>query len=262
LAFGRNLYFSFSHKVIKEQLFKLKQLKMKYKRILLKLSGEALMGKKNYGIDTEVLMQYSHEIKSVVEHGVELAIVIGGGNIYRGVEAAATGIDRVQGDYMGMLATVINGMALQSALESVGLYTRLLSGINIEQVCEPYIKRRAIRHLEKGRIVIFGAGTGNPYFTTDTAASLRAIEIEAEAVLKGTRVDGIYTADPEKDSTATKYTNISFKDVYEKKLNIMDMTAFTLCEENGLPIIVFDMNKKGNLLDLVKGVEVGTLVTL
>ncbi len=235
---------------------------MKYKRILLKLSGEALMGKKNYGIDTEVLMQYSHEIKSVVEHGVELAIVIGGGNIYRGVEAAATGIDRVQGDYMGMLATVINGMALQSALESVGLYTRLLSGINIEQVCEPYIKRRAIRHLEKGRIVIFGAGTGNPYFTTDTAASLRAIEIEAEAVLKGTRVDGIYTADPEKDSTATKYTNISFKDVYEKKLNIMDMTAFTLCEENGLPIIVFDMNKKGNLLDLVKGVEVGTLVTL
>ena len=235
---------------------------MKYKRILLKLSGEALMGKKNYGIDTEVLMQYSHEIKSVVEQGVELAIVIGGGNIYRGVEAAATGIDRVQGDYMGMLATVINGMALQSALESVGLYTRLLSGINIEQVCEPYIKRRAIRHLEKGRIVIFGAGTGNPYFTTDTAASLRAIEIEAEAVLKGTRVDGIYTADPEKDSTATKYTNISFKDVYEKKLNIMDMTAFTLCEENGLPIIVFDMNKKGNLLDLVKGVEVGTLVTL
>ncbi len=235
---------------------------MKYKRILLKLSGEALMGKKNYGIDTEVLMQYSHEIKSVVEHGVELAIVIGGGNIYRGVEAAATGIDRVQGDYMGMLATVINGMALQSALESIGLYTRLLSGINIEQVCEPYIKRRAIRHLEKGRIVIFGAGTGNPYFTTDTAASLRAIEIEAEAVLKGTRVDGIYTADPEKDSTATKYTNISFKDVYEKKLNIMDMTAFTLCEENGLPIIVFDMNKKGNLLDLVKGVEVGTLVTL
>lgn len=235
---------------------------MKYKRILLKLSGEALMGKKNYGIDTEVLMQYSHEIKSVVEHGVELAIVIGGGNIYRGVEAAATGIDRVQGDYMGMLATVINGMALQSALESIGLYTRLLSGINIEQVCEPYIKRRAIRHLEKGRIVIFGAGTGNPYFTTDTAASLRAIEIEAEALLKGTRVDGIYTADPEKDSTATKYTNISFKDVYEKKLNIMDMTAFTLCEENGLPIIVFDMNKKGNLLDLVKGVEVGTLVTL
>jgi len=235
---------------------------MKYKRILLKLSGEALMGKKNYGIDTEVLMQYSHEIKSVAEQGVELAIVIGGGNIYRGVEAAATGIDRVQGDYMGMLATVINGMALQSALESVGLHTRLLSGINIEQVCEPYIKRRAIRHLEKGRIVIFGAGTGNPYFTTDTAASLRAIEIEAEAVLKGTRVDGIYTADPEKDSTATKYTNISFKDVYEKKLNIMDMTAFTLCEENGLPIIVFDMNKKGNLLDLVKGVEVGTLVTL
>ncbi|TAH25404.1 MAG: UMP kinase [Cytophagales bacterium] len=233
---------------------------MKYKRILLKLSGEALMGKKNYGIDTEVLMQYANEIKVVVEQGVELAIVIGGGNIYRGVEAAATGIDRVQGDYMGMLATVINGMALQSALESVGLYTRLLSGINIEQVCEPYIKRRAIRHLEKGRIVIFGAGTGNPYFTTDTAASLRAIEIEAQAVLKGTRVDGIYTADPEKDTTATKYNHISFKDVYEKKLNIMDMTAFTLCEENHLPIIVFDMNKKGNLLALVNGEEVGTLV--
>lgn len=233
---------------------------MKYKRILLKLSGEALMGKKNYGIDTEVLMQYSHEIKEVVEQGVELAIVIGGGNIFRGVEAAATGIDRVQGDYMGMLATVINGMALQSALESIGLFTRLLSGRNIEQVCEPYIKRRAIRHLEKGRIVIFGAGIGNPYFTTDSAAALRAIEIEAEAVLKGTRVDGIYTADPEKDASATKYTNISFKDVYEKKLNIMDMTAFTLCEENGLPIIVFDMNKKGNLLDLVNGKEVGTLV--
>lgn len=233
---------------------------MKYKRILLKLSGEALMGKKNYGIDTEVLMQYSNEIKNVVEQGVELAIVIGGGNIYRGVEAAATGIDRVQGDYMGMLATVINGMALQSALESVGLYTRLLSGINIEQVCEPYIKRRAIRHLEKGRIVIFGAGIGNPYFTTDSAASLRAIEIEAEVVLKGTRVDGIYTADPEKDATATKYTQISFTDVYEKKLNIMDMTAFTLCEENNLPIIVFDMNKKGNLLALVNGEQVGTLV--
>jgi uridylate kinase len=234
---------------------------MKYKRILLKLSGEALMGKKNYGIDAEILMQYSQEIKTVVEQGVELAIVIGGGNIYRGVQAAASGIDRVQGDYMGMLATVINGMALQSALESVGLYTRLLSGLNIQQVCEPYIKRRAIRHLEKGRVVIFGAGTGNPYFTTDTAASLRAIEIEAEAVLKGTRVDGIYTADPEKDSNAVKYSNITFKDVYEKKLNIMDMTAFTLCEENKLPIIVFDMNKQGNLLKLVNGEPVGTLVT-
>ena len=235
---------------------------MKYKRILLKLSGEALMGSKKYGIDTEVLMRYSHEIKAVSDKGVQLAIVIGGGNIYRGVEAEATGIDRVQGDYMGMLATVINGMALQSALESIGLYTRLLSGIKIEQVCEPYIKRRAIRHLEKGRIVIFGAGTGNPYFTTDSAASLRAIEIEAEAVLKGTRVDGIYSSDPEKDPTATRFSNISFKEVYEKKLNIMDMTAFTLCKENGLPIIVFDMNKPGNLMKIAEGQDVGTLVTM
>ena len=235
---------------------------MKYKRILLKLSGEALMGNKKYGIDSEVLNQYSKEIKAVSDRGVQLAIVIGGGNIFRGVEGASTGIDRVQGDYMGMLATVINGMALQSALENIGLYTRLLSGIKIEQVCEPYIKRRAIRHLEKGRIVIFGAGTGNPYFTTDSAASLRAIEIEAEAVLKGTRVDGIYTSDPEKDPTATKYTSISFKEVYEKKLNIMDMTAFTLCKENGLPIIVFDMNKQGNLLKIAEGHDVGTLVTM
>lgn len=235
---------------------------MKYKRILLKLSGEALMGSKKYGIDTEVLMRYSHEIKAVSDKGVQLAIVIGGGNIYRGVEAEATGIDRVQGDYMGMLATVINGMALQSALESIGLFTRLLSGIKIEQVCEPYIKRRAIRHLEKGRIVIFGAGTGNPYFTTDSAASLRAIEVEAEAVLKGTRVDGIYTSDPEKDPTAIRFSNISFKEVYEKKLNIMDMTAFTLCKENGLPIIVFDMNKPGNLMKIAEGQDVGTLVTM
>ncbi|HEX8545884.1 MAG TPA: UMP kinase [Cytophagaceae bacterium] len=235
---------------------------MKYKRILLKLSGEALMGNKKYGIDSEVLNQYSREIQAVSDRGVQLAIVIGGGNIFRGVEGASTGIDRVQGDYMGMLATVINGMALQSALENIGLYTRLLSGIKIEQVCEPYIKRRAIRHLEKGRIVIFGAGTGNPYFTTDSAASLRAIEIEAEAVLKGTRVDGIYTSDPEKDPSATRYTSISFKEVYEKKLNIMDMTAFTLCKENGLPIIVFDMNKQGNLLRIAEGQDVGTLVTM
>jgi uridylate kinase len=235
---------------------------MKYKRILLKLSGEALMGNKKYGIDHEILTQYSHEIKAVSEKGVQIAIVIGGGNIYRGMEAATTGIDRVQGDYMGMLATVINGMALQSALEKAGLFTRLLSGIKIEQVCEPFIRRRAIRHLEKGRIVIFGAGTGNPYFTTDSAASLRAIEIEAEAVLKGTRVDGIYSSDPEKDPTATRYTNISFKEVYDMKLNIMDMTAFTLCKENGLPIIVFDMNKPGNLLRIAKGEEIGTLVTL
>lgn len=235
---------------------------MKYKRILLKLSGEALMGKKNYGIDSERLAQYSKEIKAVSEKGVQIAIVIGGGNIYRGMEAASTGIDRVQGDYMGMLATVINGMALQSMLESMGMYTRLLSGIKIEQVCEPFIRRRAVRHLEKGRIVIFGAGTGNPYFTTDSAASLRAIEIEAEAVLKGTRVDGIYTSDPEKDPSATRYSNISFEEVYQKGLEIMDMTAFTLCKENGLPIVVFDMNKPGNLLNLVEGKDVGTLVTM
>lgn len=235
---------------------------MKYKRILLKLSGEALMGKKNYGIDPERLEQYAQEIKVVSEKGVQLAIVIGGGNIYRGMEAAATGTDRVQGDYMGMLATVINGMALQSSLESLGMYTRLLSGIKIEQVCEPFIRRRAIRHLEKGRIVIFGAGTGNPYFTTDSAASLRAIEIEAEAVLKGTRVDGIYSSDPEKDPSATRFSNISFKEVYQKGLQIMDMTAFTLCKENGLPIIVFDMNKPGNLLKIVEGEDVGTLVTM
>lgn len=235
---------------------------MKYKRILLKLSGEALMGKRNYGIDPEKLEQYAKEIKVVSEKGVQLAIVIGGGNIYRGMEAAATGTDRVQGDYMGMLATVINGMALQSSLESMGLYTRLLSGIKIEQVCEPFIRRRAIRHLEKGRIVIFGAGTGNPYFTTDSAASLRAIEIEAEAVLKGTRVDGIYTSDPEKDPSATRFPTISFKEVYQKGLQIMDMTAFTLCKENGLPIIVFDMNKPGNLLKIVEGEDVGTLVTM
>jgi len=234
---------------------------MKYKRILLKLSGEALMGKNQYGIDPERLQQYSKEIKTVTELGVEVAIVIGGGNIYRGIEAAATGIDRVQGDYMGMLATVINSMALQSSLESNGIYTRLLSGIKIEQVCEIFIRRRAVRHLEKGRVVIFGAGTGNPYFTTDSAASLRAIEIEADVVLKGTRVDGIYTSDPEKDPSAVKYNKISFKEVYQKGLQVMDMTAFTLCKENDLPIIVFDMNKAGNLLKLVQGEEIGTLVT-
>ncbi len=220
------------------------------------------MGKKKYGIDSDILAQYAEEIKKVSEKGVQLAIVIGGGNIYRGMEAATTGIDRVQGDYMGMLATVINGMALQSALEKAGLYTRLLSGIKIEQVCEPFIRRRAVRHLEKGRIVIFGAGTGNPYFTTDSAASLRAIEIEAEAVLKGTRVDGIYSSDPEKDPTATKYSSISFTEVYRMGLQVMDMTAFTLCKENGLPIIVFDMNKSGNLLKIIEGESIGTLVTI
>ncbi len=235
---------------------------MKYKRILLKLSGEALMGNQKYGIDPEILGKYTQEIKAIADKGVQVAIVVGGGNIYRGMQAESMGIDRVQGDYMGMLATVINSMALQSALEKGGLYTRLMSGINLEQVCEPFIRRRAVRHLEKGRIVIFGAGTGNPYFTTDSAASLRAIEINAEVVLKGTRVDGIYTADPEKDPTATKYTTLTFKEVYERKLNVMDMTAFTLCRENGLPIIVFDMNKPGNLLRIIEGQEVGTLVSM
>ncbi|QDH77761.1 UMP kinase [Echinicola soli] len=234
---------------------------MKYKRILLKLSGEALMGPNGYGIDSNKLKQYTQEIKKVKELGVELAIVIGGGNIFRGVQGEKVGIDRVQGDYMGMLATLINAMALQSSLEQNEMYTRLMSGIKIESVCEPFIRRRAIRHLEKGRIVIFGAGIGNPYFTTDSTASLRAIEIEADVVLKGTRVDGVYTADPEKDKTAERYTNISFQEVYEKNLNVMDMTAFTLCQENNLPIIVFDMNKAGNLEDLVKGEEVGTLIT-
>lgn len=234
---------------------------MKYKRILLKLSGEALMGEQNFGIDPNRLHQYTHEIKKVKDMGVEIAIVIGGGNIFRGVQAEKSGIDRVQGDYMGMLATLINAMALQSALEQAGMYTRLMSGIKIESVCEPFIRRRAIRHLEKGRIVIFGAGIGNPYFTTDSTASLRAIEVEAEVVLKGTRVDGVYTADPEKDPTATKYDTISFKEVYEKNLNVMDKTAFTLCQENNLPIIVFDMNKDGNLRDLVNGEKIGTLIT-
>jgi len=234
---------------------------MKYKRILLKLSGEALMGEKSYGIDPNRLQQYTREIKKIKDLGVEIAIVIGGGNIFRGVQAEKSGIDRVQGDYMGMLATLINAMALQSALEQGGMYTRLMSGIKIESVCEPFIRRRAIRHLEKGRIVIFGAGIGNPYFTTDSTASLRAIEVEAEVVLKGTRVDGVYTADPEKDPTATKYEKISFQEVYEKNLSVMDMTAFTLCQENNLPIIVFDMNKDGNLTALVKGEKIGTLIT-
>lgn len=235
---------------------------MKYKRILLKLSGEALLGDQNYGIDPDRLQTYAEEIKAVSEMGIEVAIVIGGGNIYRGVQAAATGIDRVQGDYMGMLATVINGMALQSSLEKNGLITRLMSGIEVNQVCESFIRRRALRHLEKGRVVIFGAGTGNPYFTTDSAASLRAVEIEADVVLKGTRVDGIFTADPEKDPNAKKFNNISFKEVMEKGLKVMDMTAFTLCEENNLPIIVFDMNKPGNLQKIAKGEDIGTLVSL
>ncbi len=233
----------------------------KYKRILLKLSGEALMGSKNYGIDALQLEQYANEIQKVKELGIEISIVIGGGNIFRGVQAVSSGIDRVQGDYMGMLATVINGMALQSVLEQNGLFTRLMSGINMEQVCEPFIRRRAIRHLEKGRIVIFGAGIGNPYFTTDSTASLRAIEIEADVVLKGTRVDGVYSDDPEKNPEAERFTNITFQEVYEKGLNVMDMTAFTLCQENNLPIIVFDMNRPGNLNKIVTGDNVGTLIT-
>ncbi|MGA0558125.1 UMP kinase [Larkinella sp. VNQ87] len=234
---------------------------LKYKRILLKLSGEALSGDLGYGINPAVLEQYSLEIKQVVELGVQVAIVIGGGNIFRGIQGERSGMDRVQGDYMGMLATVINAMAIQSSLEQHGLYTRVMSAIKMEQVCEPYVRRRAVRHLEKGRIVIFGAGTGNPYFTTDTTASLRAIEVEADVVLKGTKVDGVYTADPFKDKTATRYTTISFQDVYEKKLNVMDLTAFTLCKENNLPIIVFDMNRPNNLIRLVEGDDIGTLIT-
>lgn len=235
---------------------------MKYKRILLKLSGEALMGGQQYGIDPLRLEQYANEIKRVHEEGVEIAIVIGGGNIYRGVQAEASGIDRVQGDYMGMLATVINAMAIQSTLEKHGMYTRLMSGIKMEAVCEPFIRRRAVRHLEKGRIVIFGAGIGNPYFTTDSTASLRAIEIEADVVLKGTRVDGVYTADPEKDPNATRIETLSFEEVISKGYNIMDMTAFTLCQENNVPIIVFDMNKPGNLMNLMNGQDkVGTLIS-
>ncbi|MFT4770829.1 MAG: uridylate kinase [Cryomorphaceae bacterium] len=233
---------------------------VKYKRILLKLSGEALMGKKQFGIDNDRLAQYASEIKEIHEMGVEIAIVIGGGNIFRGLQAAEGGMERTQGDYMGMLATVINGMALQSALEATNIKTRLMSAIKMEQIAESFIRRRAVRHLEKSRIVIFGAGTGNPYFTTDSAASLRAIEIEADVILKGTRVDGIYTADPEKDSTATKYSSITFNEVYEKGLNVMDLTAFTLCNENKLPIVVFNMNSPGNLRRIVEGENVGTLV--
>jgi uridylate kinase len=236
---------------------------MKYKRILLKLSGESLSGEnQQYVINPIRLEQYAQEIRDTVRQGVQVAIVIGGGNIYRGSEADRSGIDKVQGDYMGMLATVINGMALQSAIEKQGIYTRLMSAIKMEQICEPFIRRRAIRHLEKGRVVIFAAGTGNPYFTTDSAASLRAIEIEADVVLKGTRVDGVYSADPEKDLDAVRYQQISFDEVYAKGLNIMDLTAFTLCKENNLPIIVFDMNKQGNLLRLVQGQDVGTLVSM
>lgn len=233
---------------------------MQYKRILLKLSGEALMGNRQYGIDPQRLAEYAKEIKSVVEKGVEVAIVIGGGNIFRGVSGASKGMDRVTGDHMGMLATVINGLALQSAMEDTGIPTRLQSAVKINEVAEPFIRRKAIRHLEKGRAVIFGGGTGNPYFTTDSAAVLRAIEIQADVIMKGTRVDGIYTADPEKDKMATKFDFISFEDVLTKGLKVMDSTAFTLSQENKLPIIVFDMNKPGNLYKVVTGENIGTKV--
>src|SRR5512138_94394 len=232
----------------------------KYKRILLKLSGESLMGDKSFGLDSAILEQYARDVKEIVELGVQVAIVIGGGNIYRGMNEAETGIERAHGDYMGMLATVINGMALQAGLEKIGVYTRLQSAIKMEQIAEPYIRRRAIRHVEKGRVVIFGAGTGNPYFTTDTAGVLRAIEIKADVILKGTRVDGVYSSDPEVDPKATKYNQISFNECISKNLRVMDMTAFTLCMENDLPIVVFDMNKPGNLRRVVTGEKVGTLV--
>jgi len=235
---------------------------MKYNRILLKLSGEALMGSKEYGINGDVMADYAREIKVIKDTGCEVGIVIGGGNIYRGLDASRDGfMDRAQGDYMGMLATTINGMALQTALESQDLHTRLQSAIKMEEICEPFIRRRAIRHLEKGRAVIFSSGTGNPYFTTDTAAVLRAIEINADVILKGTRVDGIYSADPEKDESAKRYTNVSFDEVYSKNLDVMDMTAFTLCKENKLPVIVFDMNKPNNLYNVVNGEDVGTKVS-
>jgi uridylate kinase len=234
---------------------------MKYKRILLKLSGESLMGNKQFGIDADMVMQYAAEIKQAADAGVQVAIVIGGGNIFRGIQATANGIDRVQGDYMGMLATVINSMALQSGLEKIGVNTRLLSAIEMKEVAEPFIKRRAVRHLEKGRVVIFGAGTGNPYFTTDTAAALRATEIECNVILKGTRVDGIYDSDPEKNPKAKKYDKITYGEALKKKLSVMDLTAFTLCQENHLPIIVFDVNKKGNLKKVLEGKKIGTVVT-
>lgn len=235
---------------------------MKYKRVLLKLSGEALIGERSHGIDPTRLKEYALEIKQTLDIGVQIAIVIGGGNIFRGIAGAANGLDRVQGDYMGMLATVINGIALQGALEEERISTRLQTAIHMNEIAEPFIKRRAVRHLEKGRVVIFGAGTGNPYFTTDTAATLRAIEIGSDVILKGTHIDGIYTSDPKKDKYATKYNSISFEEVMQKELKIMDLTAFTLSHENKLPIIVFNMNKKDNLKKLVQGEEIGTLVTI
>jgi len=235
----------------------------KFKRVLLKLSGEALLGEQRNGdpFNPKIIEQYAQDIKLVTDLGVQVAIVIGGGNIYRGMNEAESGIERAHGDYMGMLATVINAMAMQAMLERIGVYTRLQSAINMEQVAEPYIRRKALRHLEKGRVVIFGAGTGNPYFTTDTAGSLRAVEMKADVILKGTRVDGVYDADPEKVPTAKKFKNVSYEECITKNLKVMDMTAFTLCRENKLPIIVFNMNTPGNLLKVVEGMEVGTLVS-
>ena len=233
---------------------------MIYKRILLKLSGEALLGQRSYGIDPKRIAQYAKDIKSITDLGVEVAVVIGGGNIFRGVSAASNGIDRVQGDYMGMLATVINGMALQSSLEEEKIQTRLQTALKIEEVAEPYIKRKAVRHLEKKRVVIFGGGTGNPFFTTDSAAVLRAIEINADVILKGTRVDGVYDSDPEKNNNAVKFDSMSFSEVINKNLKVMDSTAFTLSQENNLPIIVFNMNKTGNLLKLINGDKIGTII--
>ncbi len=234
----------------------------RYKRVLLKLSGESLMGDQNYGISPNMLTYYATQIKALQKVGVEVAVVIGGGNIFRGLQAKESGIERVQGDYMGMLATVINGMALQSALESHGVYTRLISAVEMKAIAEPYIRRRAIRHLEKGRVVIFGAGIGSPYFTTDSAAALRANEVSADVILKGTRVDGIYSADPEKDPSATKFDKLSFAQVISMGLSVMDMTAFTICQENNLPIVVFDINRRENLMEIIEGKMVGTLVTV
>jgi uridylate kinase len=233
---------------------------LKYKRILLKLSGESLMGDQKFGITADMLQHYAYQVKQLVDMGVEVAIVIGGGNIFRGIQAEKSGIERVQGDYMGMMATVINGMALQSALETVGVYTRLISAIEMKQIAEPYIRRRAVRHLEKGRVVIFSGGTGSPFFTTDSAAALRASEINADVILKATRVDGIYTADPEKDPTAKKFDTLTFTRVIALGLNVMDMTAFTICQENNVPIIVFDINNHDNLMKIINGEKVGTLV--
>ncbi|HPS46258.1 MAG TPA: UMP kinase [Bacteroidales bacterium] len=233
---------------------------MKFKRILLKLSGESLMGNGQYGIDSEKLNEYASEIKKITSIGIEVAIVIGGGNIFRGLKGVSDGFDRTKGDYMGMLATVINSIALQTALENINVPTQILSGLEIDPLCKKMSRQRAIEKLEKGRVVIIGGGTGNPFFTTDSAAVLRALEIKADIILKGTRVDGVYTADPEKDKSAQKYDMLTFEEAYEKKLNIMDLTAFTLCKENKLPIIVFNMNTKGNLLKIIKGEKIGTLI--